>query len=136
MKKLDEQKVNVRVKLAALWTSFMFLYIYVDYFALYMPKKIEDILNGRVFTFDITQGFIFTALFLATISILMISLSVLLKARASRLINIIVAIALVPYMLFNLAGEAWPHMIFAAIVEVVLLALIVRTAVKWQTSQK
>jgi hypothetical protein len=42
MKKLDEQKVNVRVKLAALWTSFMFLYIYVDYFALYMPKKIED----------------------------------------------------------------------------------------------
>jgi hypothetical protein len=66
----------------------------------------------------------------------MISLSVLLKARASRLINIIVAIALVPYMLFNLAGEAWPHMIFAAIVEVVLLALIVRTAVKWPTSQK
>ena len=137
MKKvLDEQKVNVRVKLAALWTSFMFLYIYVDYFALYMPNKIEDILNGRVFTFDITQGFIFTALFLAIIPMLMIYLSVVLKAGVSRLTNIIVATALIPYMLFNLAGETWPHMILAAVVEVALLVLIIRYASKWPTLQK
>jgi hypothetical protein len=133
---LDEQKVSVRVKLAALWTSFMFLYIYVDYFALYMPGKIEDILNGRVYTFDITQGFIFTALFLAIIPMLMIFLSVVLRARANRLTNMIVATALVPYMLFNLAGEAWPHMILAAVVEVALLALIFRYAKKWPTSHK
>ena len=134
--KLDEQKVNVRVKLAALWTSFMFLYIYVDYFALYMPGKIKDILNGRVFTFDITQGFIFIALFLAIIPMLMIFLSVVLPARVNRLANMIIGILLIPYMLFNLAGEAWPHMILAALVEVVLLALIVRTAIKWPASQK
>jgi hypothetical protein len=114
---LNEEKVNVRLKLAAAWTSFMFLYTYVDYFALYMPAKIEDILNGRVFTFDITQGFIFIALFLAIIPILMIFLSIVLKAKISRLTNIIVATVLVPYMLFNLVGEAWPHMILAAVVE-------------------
>ena len=137
MKKvLDEQKVNVRIKLAALWASFMFLYIYVDYFALYMPGKMEDILNGRVFTFDITQGFIFTALFLAIIPMLMIFLSVVLRAGVSRLTNIIVATALIPYMLFNLAGEVWPHMILAAVVEVALLILIIRYARKWPTSQK
>lgn len=135
-KNLDEQKVNVRIKLAALWTAFMFVYIYVDYFALYMPKKIEDILNGRVFTFDITQGFIFTALFLAVIPILMIFLSVVLKAKASRLVNMVVAAVLIPYMLFNLAGEAWPHMYFAAAVEVVMLALIIRYARNWPTQQK
>ncbi len=132
----DEQKVNVRVKLAAAWTSFMFLYIYVDYFALYMPGKIEDILNGRVFTFDITQGFIFIALFLAIIPMLMIFLSVVLKAGVNRLTNIIVATALIPYMLFNLAGEAWPHMILAAVVEVALLVLIIRYAWKWPSVQK
>ena len=137
MKKVfDEQKVNIRVKLAALWTSFMFLYIYVDYFALYMPGKIEDILNGRVFTFDITQGFIFTALFLAIIPMLMIFLSVVLRAGASRLTNIIVASAMIPYMLFNLVGGAWPHMILAAVVEVALLVLIIRYARNWPTSQK
>lgn len=137
MKKiLDEQKVNVRVKLAAAWTAFMFLYIYVDYFHLYMPGKVQDILDGKVFTFDITQGFIFTALFLATIPILMIFLSVVLKARASRLVNMIVGVLLVPYMLFNLAGEAWPHMIYAAAVEVLLLGLIVRYAYKWPVQSR
>lgn len=128
---LDEQKVSVRVKLAAIWTSFMLLYMYVDYFALYMPGKIKDIINGRVFTFDITQGFILIALFLATISMLMIFLSVVLPARVNRLTNIVVATLLVPYMLFNLVGEAWPHMIFAAVVEVSLLGLIIRYAWKW-----
>lgn len=133
MKTVDEQQVSVRVKLAALWASFMFLYIYVDYFHLYMPGKVQDILDGKVFTFNISQGFIFTALFLATIPILMIVLSVVLRARACRLTNIIVAVALVPYMLFNLAGEAWPHMYFAAAVEVALLLLIVRYAKNWPT---
>ena len=137
MKKvLDEQKVNVRIKLAALWASFMFLYIYVDYFALYMPGKIEDILNGRVFKFDITQGFIFTALFLAIIPMLMIFLSVVLRAGVSRLTNIIVATALIPYMLLNLVGGAWPHMILAAVVEVAMLILIIRYAQNWPTLQK
>lgn len=130
-KALEDFKVNVKLKLAAMWVSFMFLYIYVDYFHLYMPNKIEAILKGKVFVFEITQGFIFTALSLATIPILMIFLSVVLAARANRLTNMIVATVLIPYMLFNLAGEAWIHMIFAAALEVVLLCLIIRYAWKW-----
>ena len=128
---MDDIKVNEKLKLASLWTSFMFLYIYVDYFALYMPGKIEDITKGKVFVFDITQGVIFIALVLATIPILMIFLSLILPAKINRLTNIIVAILLIPYMLFNLAGDAWLHMYFAAAVEVVLLYLIIRYAYKW-----
>ncbi len=135
-KNLDEQKVNVRVKLATLWTAFMFMYVYVDYFHLYMPNKIEDILKGKVFTFDITQGFIFTALFLAIIPMLMIFLSVSLPAKVSRITNIAVAALLIPYMLFNLVGDAWPHMYYAAAVETLLLVFIIRYAKKWPTLQK
>jgi len=130
-KKLEDIKVNVKLKLASLWTSFMFLYIYVDYFALYMPSKIDDITKGKVFVFDITQQFIFIALALATIPMVMIFLSLILPAKINRLTNIIMAIILMPYMLFNLAGEAWLHMYFAAAVEVVLLCLIIRYAYKW-----
>jgi len=130
-KKLEDIKVNVKLKLASLWTSFMFLYIYVDYFALYMPSKIDDITKGKVFVFDITQEFIFIALVLATIPILMIFLSLILPAKINRLTNIIMAIILIPYMLFNLTGEAWLHMYFAAAVEVFLLCLIIRYAYKW-----
>lgn len=130
-KKLDNTQVDVKLKLASIWTSFMFLYIYVDYFALYMPCKIDLITKGKVFVFDITQEFIFIALVLATIPILMIFLSLILPAKTNRLSNIIVAIILIPYMLFNLTGEAWLHMYFAAAVEVVLLCLIIRYAYKW-----
>ncbi len=128
---LKDINVSVNLKLAALWTSFMFLYVYVDHFALYMPGKVADILKGKVFVFDITQGFIFIALFLATIPMLMVFLSVILPAKINRLVNIMVAIVLIPYMLFNLAGEAWMHMVFAAVVEVILLGLIIRYAWKW-----
>lgn len=128
---LKDLSISVQLKLAALWTSFMFLYLYVDYFHLYMPGTIPDILKGRVFTFDISQTFILVALFLATLPILMIYLSVALPAKANRITNLIVATALIPYMLFNLAGEAWIHMVFAAAVEVALLCLIIRYAWKW-----
>lgn len=128
---MEDIKVNVKLKLASLWTSFMFLYIYVDYFALYMPSKIDDITKGKVFVFDITQQFIFIALALATIPMVMIFLSLILPAKINRLTNIIMAIIHIPYMLFNLAGEAWLHMYFAAAVEVVLLCLIIRYAYKW-----
>ncbi len=33
----------------------MFLYIYVDYFQLYRPGVVDDILVGVVFEFDISQ---------------------------------------------------------------------------------
>ncbi len=128
---LEDIKVSLKLKLATLWASFMFLYIYVDYFALYMPSKIEDIQTGRVFEFDITQGFLLAALASVTIPALMIFLSVALQAKVNRWANIIIAAVYIPFTLFNLAGEAWMHMVFGAVVEVVLLCLIIRYAWKW-----
>lgn len=128
---LEDIKVSLKLRLAALWIAFMFLYIYVDYFHLYMPSKIDDILKGKVFEFDITQGFLLVALVSMTFPTLMIFFSVALPAKVNRIINIIVAIIYIPYMLFNLVGEAWLHMVFGAVVEVVLLCLIIRYAWKW-----
>lgn len=128
---LEEIKASVKLKLATLWASFMFLYIYVDYFALYMPGKIEDILTGRVFVFDISQAFLLVVLATVTIPALMIFLSVALPAKVNRWANIIIAAVFIPFTLFNLAGEAWMHMVFGAVVEVVLLCLIIRYAWKW-----
>ena len=132
---LEDIKVSLKLKLAALWTSFMFLYIYVDYFALYMPGKIEGILKGKVFVFDITQVFLLLAMAFVVIPVLMIFLSVALPAKVNRWTNIIVATVFIPYMLFNLAGEAWVHMYIAAAVEVVLLCLIIYYAWKWPSGK-
>ena len=73
---LEEFRVSVNVKLASLWASFMFFYIYVDYFHLYMPGSIREILDGRVFLFDIDQGFVLASLVSVAVPALMIFLSV------------------------------------------------------------
>jgi hypothetical protein len=130
-KALEDIKLNVKLKLAALWASFMFLYIYVDYFHLYMPGALEDMLAGKVFVLEVTQAFLLVVLATVTIPALMIFLSVSLSAKVNRWTNIIVATVYIPYTLFNLVGEAWVHMVFGAIVEVVLLSLVIWYAWKW-----
>lgn len=128
---LIDMNVNLKLKLATLWSSFMFLYIYVDYYHLYMPGSLEDMLAGKVFVFDISREFLMIALVSVTIPALMIFLSVATPAKTNRWLNIIIAALYIPYTLFNLAGEAWIHMVFAAVVEVGLLCLIIRYAWKW-----
>jgi hypothetical protein len=128
---LEDRQVPVQAKLAAAWTSLMFLIIYLDYFHLYMPGSIEDLLAGKVFIFDITQVFLVAGLAIVTIPALMIFLSIALPAKVNRWTNIIVSVVNIPALLFNLAGAQWLHMIFGAVVEVVLLLLIIRYAWKW-----
>jgi hypothetical protein len=128
---LEDIKVNVKLKLAVLWASFMFLYIYVDYFHLYMPGSVQDILAGKMYVFDITQTALLIGLVSVTIPALMIFLSVALSAKVNRWVNIIIAAVYIPYTLFNLVGEAWIHMVFGAVVEVVILLLIISYAWKW-----
>ncbi|MCA1681751.1 MAG: DUF6326 family protein [Actinobacteria bacterium] len=131
-RQLDNPQVPVQVKLAAAWTSFMFLYIYVDYFHLYKPGVIDDILAGVVFEFQISQTLL--TLFLAAVSVpsLMIVLSVILPARSNRMINLVVASLNIPFAMFNAVGESWTYFYGLSIgLEVLLLAFILRSAWTW-----
>lgn len=129
---LEDQPIPVRAKLAAAWTSFMFLYAYVDILNFYTPGTVEDILDGRVFEFDLSQTFSTAALTLMAIPIFMVVLSMTLPARASRTTNIIVASVYVPVTVFNAAGGSWLFFYGLGIVlELILLALIVRYAWTW-----
>ena len=128
----NETPVSVRAKLAAAWTSFMFLYTYVDYLGLYKPGSIDDILAGVVFEFDISQTFVVIALASAAIPIFMILLSMTLPARVNRAINLVVATLLIPWMAFNLAGGEWMGFYGLGLaLEVILLAFILRSAWTW-----
>ena len=129
---LEDQRIPVRVKLAAAWTSFMFLYVYVDYFALYKPGGIGDILDGVVYEFQISQTLLTVFLALIAVPILMIVLSVILPARANRVINLAVASVYVPVSAFNAVGESWTYFYGLSIgLEVLLLAFILRYAWTW-----
>ena len=131
---LEDRQVPVQAKLAAAWTSFMFLYIYVDYFGLYKPGRIDDILVGVVFEFDISPTLltIFTASM--AIPILMVMLSMTLPARVNRATNLVVALLYIPFSVFNAVGESWDWAYFYGLsigIEVLLLAFILRSAWTW-----
>ena len=129
---LHDPPVPVRVKLAAAWTSFMFLYIYVDYFTLYKPGVIDDILAGVVWEFDISQTLLTAFLTSVAIPILMVMLSMTLPARANRTINLVVASLYVPFSMFNAVGESWTYFYgLGAALEVIVLAVILRFAWTW-----
>lgn len=131
---LEDRQVPVQAKLAAAWASFMFLYIYVDYFHLYKPGSIDDIRAGVVFKFDISPTLLTLMLASVAIPALMVMLSMTLPARVNRATNLVVALLYIPYSMFNAAGASWDWAFFYGLsigVEVLLLAFILRSAWTW-----
>lgn len=129
---LDTPPIPVQIKLAAAWTSFMFLYLYVDYLNLYKPGVVEGIMGGLVWEFEVSQALMTTFLVSVAIPGLMILLSIILPARASRTANLVVATLNIPYAMFNAVGESWIYYYGVSIgLEVLLLAFILRTAWTW-----
>ena len=129
---LDDPPIPVRAKLAAAWTSFMFLYVYVDVLGFYTPGTVEDILDGRVFEFDLSQTFSTAALAMLSVPIFMIVLSMTLPARVNRTTNLVVASLYVPITVFNVAGGFYLYFYgLGVVLELLVLALIVRYAWTW-----
>lgn len=135
MKKGDlrDFEINVKFKLAALWATVTFCYLYGDYFELYVPKKVEGLLNGDNMLDSPTKLFI--AAFLLLIPALMVFLSLTLKPFLNRALNIFLGIF---YTLFvALVGASsiseWrAFYVFYAVVEICLTSLIVWYAWRWE----
>ena len=129
---LEEQRLPVRAKLVAAWTSFVLLYAYVDILGFYTPGTITDILRGKVHTFDLSQAFSISALTLVSVPIFMVVLSAVLAPRANRVTNLVVAAIYVPITVFNVVGGFYLYYYgFGVVLELVVLALIVRCAWTW-----
>jgi hypothetical protein len=129
---LEHQPASARVKLAAAWTSFMFLCAYVDILNFFNPGVIDDILDGVVWRLDITQTFLVGALTLMAIPIFMVVASTTLPARACRTLTLGVASLYVLVSIFNVVDESWTYFYgLGAALEVAVLAFIIRTAWTW-----
>lgn len=132
---LEHLRMPVQAKLAAAWTSFMFLYVYVDILAFYKPGVVDDILVGVVWEFDISPTWAITALTLLAIPIFMVVLSMTLPARANRITNLIVASVQVPFAAFNAVGqvgEPWMYFfVLGVALEGIILLFILRSAWTW-----
>ena len=129
---LHDPPLPVKAKLAAAWSSLMFLYIYVDHLNLYKPGVVADLLAGRVFEFEASQTFVIVALTLVGIPAVMVVLSAALPARVNRPLNLVLGALYVPVSLFNLSGGEWLGFYGLGVgLEVLVLAFVLRSAWTW-----
>lgn len=130
---LEDFKINIKILLSGLWTSVMFLYIYGDYFELYVPKKVEGLLNG-INLLD-TPYKLLSATILLAVPSLMIFLSLLLKPKINRILNISVAgfLAIFTFMVGVSSISEWRiFYVMLAFLEGTLTIIIVWKAWTWK----
>jgi hypothetical protein len=129
---LEDIKVNVKIKVSALWASVTLCYIYGDYFELYIPKKVEGLISGDNVLASPTKLFL-ASLFLA-IPALMVCLSIILKPTINKWSNIVFGIFFTAIMLLIATTSLTPwrtFYVFLAIVESIITSLIVWYAWRW-----
>jgi hypothetical protein len=129
---LTDFNINIKIKLAFLWSSVTFLYIYGDYFELYVPKKIAGIIDGTSMLDSPIK--LFLASLLLAIPAFMICLSILLKPLSNKWLNIVFGIFFTAIMLLiavTSISEWRAFYVFYAILESILTALITWTAFNW-----
>lgn len=129
---LEDIKINVKIKLSALWTAVTLCYLYGDYFALYIPGKVQGLLDTTNLL-NSPQKLLSAAILLA-IPAIMVFLSLILKPRINRILNIILGlifsaimvliglISLVPWKAFY---------VFLAFTETLITISIIWHAWKW-----
>lgn len=135
LRALDDVNVPTRYKLAALWTSVMFLYIYADYFELYVPGKLKGMLAGQMVPLGtVTQGILVGTATMLALPSLMIFLSVALRAPVTRWLNIVVGVIYTAIQIAVLCSSGWTFYVAMGLLETALTILLVWTAWKWPRS--
>jgi len=56
---LDDVRIGVRFKIAALWIAMLFLFAYGGIFGFFNIGRIEEVIRGEVSGMEITQAFLF-----------------------------------------------------------------------------
>jgi hypothetical protein len=128
---LEDLRAPAKAKLAALWTSLMFLYVYGDYFNMYSPGKIERMAVGDVGPVNASDPVAMTAIsMMMAIPALMIALSILLPPAPSKWLNVLFGLVYAAILAATLPGAPLFYLAYGAI-EIPLSLLITWTAVTW-----
>lgn len=93
----EDFRISTKLKLSALWTTVMFLYIYGDYFELYVPGKVTGLRDGQ--NMLNTPYKLLLATIVLTIPALMISCTLWLKPKWNRILNISIGTSLTLFTL-------------------------------------
>lgn len=126
----QDYRINPRIKISALWTAMLFIFVCVDLFSLYRSDVRADIEAGRIAAFTIGQGYLLGVMIYVLVPSLMVVLSLVLAPRVTRMANIVVAAVYAVTVAGSAIGE-WNYFILGSLAEAVLLAGVVYYAWTW-----
>ena len=94
-------------------------------------------MNGKVATtdFSVDQAFLTVTLGYVAVPILMVVLSLLLRPRLNRTINIVVSAVYALTIVASAIGDEWAYYLIGSGIEIVILVVIARTAWTWPPPQ-
>ena len=130
----QDLKINIKLKLSALWISVMFCYVYGDFFSLFVPGRIKGLMNGQSGAGPITPWVLLLYAIMLSIPPLMIFLSLILSPKINRLINIITGVffSIIMLLVVSLSIDKWMiFYIYLGIIEIIITCLIVGYAWFW-----
>jgi hypothetical protein len=132
-----DTQVDVKLVLCALWIAMLFVFAYVDIFGFFRADVLNAALDGKVATtgFTVNQMFLTFTLIYILLPTLMVVLSLLLKPRVNRIINIVVSLLYMISIIVSCIGEHWAYYLLGSVVEVILLLAIARSAWQWPPPQ-
>ena len=128
--RLEPSPVNVRVKIAALWASMLFVFAYVDLFSLYRPDFRADVEAGEVGGFAVNQTFLLGTTAYVMIPSLMVFCVLVLRPRLNRIVNIVLAMVYAVSIVAATIGE-WTYYLLGSLIEAALLVAVVFYAWTW-----
>lgn len=122
--------VSVRIKLSALWTSMLFVFVYVDLFSLYRPDFRADLEAGEIGGFTVDQSFLVGTTAYVVIPSLMVFGALVLRPQVDRIANLLLSILYALTIVGGAIGE-WNYYILGSGIEVALLAGVAYYAWTW-----
>ena len=122
--------INPRIKIAALWASMLFAFVYLDLFGLFRSDVRADIEAGKIAGFTIGQGYLLGVTVYVLVPSLMLFLSLVLTVRVTRMANIVLAILYAVTIAGSAIGE-WNYYILGSLTEAALLVGVVYYAWTW-----
>ena len=130
-KALNGFPVNLRVRLAGLWTALMLLYVYCDIYSFHRTGYINEMLDGMIGPFRVSQGVLAAFGVLMAVPALMVPACLLLKAKAAKWANVVVGALYALVNAGNLVGETWAYYWIYGVLELAVTAGIVIAASRW-----
>ncbi len=130
---LENTKINIKFKLAALWLTIFLLFIYGDLFSMWIPERLTDLLNGNMASGATTSTKLVGVSIFITIYAIMPLMNLILVPKISKILNIIISILFIAVWLLILTSFSpiWNFYIYLAIAEIVLALIIIYVAWNW-----